>query len=79
MLDDRGRVDGDATVARYVGGCGASGIGRPWSDPVDDGWPGSRDRDGLDTAGYIDVVILAYAEFASAFYGRTRAVSSLSG
>lgn len=84
VLDDRGRVDNDATVARYVelavaqAQAGAHVVG---PSGMMDGQVGAI-RDGLDEAGYADVVILAYAaKFASAFYGPFReAVScSLSG
>ncbi|WP_158018915.1 porphobilinogen synthase [Mycobacterium basiliense] len=84
VLDGRGRVDNDATVARYVelavaqAQSGAHVVG---PSGMMDGQVGAI-RDGLDAAGYADVVILAYAaKFASAFYGPFReAVScSLSG
>ncbi|OOK69142.1 delta-aminolevulinic acid dehydratase family protein [Mycobacterium kansasii] len=84
VLDERGRVDNDATVDRYVelavaqARAGAHVVG---PSGMMDGQVGAI-RDGLDAAGYTDVVILAYAaKFASAFYGPFReAVScSLSG
>ncbi|ORB87643.1 delta-aminolevulinic acid dehydratase [Mycobacterium kansasii] len=84
VLDERGRVDNDATVERYVelalaqAQSGAQVVG---PSGMMDGQVGAI-RDGLDAAGYPDVAILAYAaKFASAFYGPFReAVScSLSG
>ncbi|AGL25985.1 uroporphyrin-III C-methyltransferase [Mycobacterium tuberculosis CAS/NITR204] len=84
VLDDRGRVDNDATVARYV----ELAVAQAESGAHVVGPSGMMDgqvaaiRDGLDAAGYIDVVILAYAaKFASAFYGpfREAVSSSLSG
>ena len=84
VLDARGRVDNDATVARYVelavaqAESGAHVVG---PSGMMDGQVGAI-RDGLDAAGYTDVVILAYAaKFASVFYGpfREAVSSSLSG
>src|SRR5271163_4911406 len=84
VLDERGRVDNDATVARYVelavaqAESGAQVVG---PSGMMDGQVGAI-RDGLDAAGHSDVVILAYAaKFASAFYGpfREAVSSSLSG
>ncbi len=84
VLDDRGRVDNDATVKRYVelavaqANSGAHVVG---PSGMMDGQVGAI-RDGLDAAGHTDVVILAYAaKFASAFYGpfREAVSSSLSG
>jgi porphobilinogen synthase len=84
VLDGRGRVDNDATLDRYVelavaqAGSGAQVVG---PSGMMDGQVGAI-RDGLDAAGYSDVVILAYAvKFASAFYGPFREAvgSSLSG
>lgn len=84
VLDDRGRVDNDATVARYVklavaqAESGAHVVG---PSGMMDGQVGAI-RDGLDAAGHTDVAILAYAaKFASAFYGpfREAVSSSLSG
>src|ERR1700753_999973 len=84
VLDERGRVDNDATVKRYVelavaqASSGAHVVG---PSGMMDGQVGAI-RDGLDAAGYVDVVILAYAaKFASAFYGpfREAVSSSLSG
>jgi porphobilinogen synthase len=84
VLDERGCVDNDATLGRYVelavvqAGSGAQVVG---PSGMMDGQVGAI-RDGLDTAGYRDVAILAYtAKFASAFYGpfREAVSSSLSG
>lgn len=84
VLDERGRVDNDATLDRYVklavaqAESGAHVVG---PSGMMDGQV-SAIRAGLDAAGYLDVVILAYAaKFASAFYGPFRAAvnSSLSG
>jgi porphobilinogen synthase len=84
VLDERGRVDNDATLKRYVelavaqADSGAHVVG---PSGMMDGQVGAI-RDGLDAAGHGDVVILAYAaKFASAFYGpfREAVSSSLSG
>ncbi len=84
VLDERGRVDNDATLTRYVelavaqADSGAQVVG---PSGMMDGQVGAI-RDGLDAAGHTDVVILAYAaKFASAFYGpfREAVSSSLSG
>ena len=84
VLDERGRVDNDATVARYVklavaqAESGAQVVG---PSGMMDGQVGAI-RDGLDASGHADVAILAYAaKFASAFYGpfREAVSSSLSG
>ena len=84
VLDERGRVDNDATLSRYVelavaqADSGAHVVG---PSGMMDGQVGAI-RDGLDAAGHTDVVILAYAaKFASAFYGpfREAVSSSLSG
>jgi porphobilinogen synthase len=84
VLDAAGRVDNDATNARYVelavaqANSGAHVIG---PSGMMDGQVAAI-RDGLDAAGHTDVVILAYAaKFASAFYGpfREAVSSSLSG
>src|SRR5580693_327170 len=84
VLDERGRVDNDATLKRYVelavaqADSGAHVVG---PSGMMDGQVAAI-RDGLDAAGHIDVVILAYAaKFASAFYGpfREAVSSSLSG
>lgn len=84
VLDDRGRVDNDATVARYVELAVAqaeSGAHVVSPSGMMDGQVAAI-RDGLDTAGFHDTVILAYAaKFASAFYGpfRDAVASTLSG
>ena len=84
VLDDRGRVDNDATNAEYV----KLAVAQAQSGAHVVGPSGMMDgqvaaiRDGLDAAGFTDVVILAYAaKFASAFYGpfREAVASSLSG
>src|ERR1700761_8258197 len=84
VLDSHGRVDNDATLARYV----KLAVAQAESGAHVLGPSGMMDgqvaaiRDGLDAAGYTDVVILAYAaKFASAFYGpfREAVASSLSG
>lgn len=75
VLDAHGRVDNDATNARYVelavaqAESGAHVVG---PSGMMDGQVGAI-RDGLDAAGFPGVVILAYAaKFASAFYGPFR-------
>ena len=84
VLDARGRVDNDATLARYV----KLAVAQAESGAHVVGPSGMMDgqvaaiRDGLDAAGHTDVVILAYAaKFASAFFGPFREAvgSSLSG
>ncbi|HET9564275.1 MAG TPA: porphobilinogen synthase [Mycobacterium sp.] len=84
ILDAAGRVDNDATNARYVelavaqADSGAHVVG---PSGMMDGQVAAI-RGGLDAAGHTDVVILAYAaKFASAFYGpfREAVSSSLSG
>src|SRR5689334_15826429 len=80
VLDERGRVDNDTTLKRYVelavaqANSGAHVVG---PSGMMDGQVAAI-RDGLDAAGHTDVIILAYAaKFASAFYGPFReAVSS---
>jgi porphobilinogen synthase len=80
VLDERGRVDNDTTLKRYVelavaqADSGAHVVG---PSGMMDGQVAAI-RDGLDAAGHTQVVILAYAaKFASAFYGPFReAVSS---
>ncbi len=80
LLDERGRVDNDTTLKRYVelavaqADSGAHVVG---PSGMMDGQVAAI-RDGLDAAGHAQVVILAYAaKFASAFYGPFReAVSS---
>ncbi len=84
VLDERGRVDNDATNAQYVklavaqADAGAHVVG---PSGMMDGQVAAI-REGLDAAGHSDVVILAYAaKFASAFYGpfREAVASSLQG
>ena len=84
ILDSRGRVDNDATNAQYV----KLAVAQAESGAHVVGPSGMMDgqvaaiRDGLDAAGFADVVILAYAaKFASAFYGpfREAVASSLTG
>ncbi|MGY4654113.1 porphobilinogen synthase [Mycobacterium sp. URHB0021] len=84
VLDDRGRVDNDATNLRYV----ELAVAQAESGAHVVGPSGMMDgqvaaiREGLDTAGYTDTVIMAYAaKFASGFYGpfREAVSSSLSG
>jgi porphobilinogen synthase len=84
VLDGAGRVDNDATNERYVelavaqANSGAHVVG---PSGMMDGQVAAI-RDGLDAAGYTDVVILAYAaKFASGFYGPFREAvgSSLKG
>jgi porphobilinogen synthase len=80
IVDAAGRVDNDTSNAQYVKLAVAqaeSGAHVVAPSGMMDGQVGAI-RDGLDAAGYADVVILAYAaKFASAFYGPFReAVSS---
>jgi porphobilinogen synthase len=84
VLDARGRVDNDATNARYIelavaqADSGAHVVG---PSGMMDGQVAAI-RDGLDAAGHHDVAILAYAaKFASGFYGpfREAVASSLDG
>ena len=84
IVDGSGRVDNDATNARYVelavaqAESGADVVG---PSGMMDGQVAAI-RDGLDAAGHTDTVILAYAaKFASGFYGpfREAVASSLSG
>src|ERR1700726_1260454 len=84
VLDHRGRVDNDATLARYVdlavaqAESGAQVLG---PSGMMDGQVAAI-RDGLDAAGHTDTLILAYAaKFASGFYGpfREAVASSLRG
>ena len=84
VLDAAGRVDNDATNARYV----ELAVAQAESGAHVVGPSGMMDgqvaaiRDGLDTAGHTDTVILAYAaKFASGFYGpfREAVASSLRG
>jgi porphobilinogen synthase len=84
VLDAAGRVDNDATNARYVELAVAqanSGVRVVGPSGMMDGQVAAI-RDGLDAAGHTDVLILAYAaKFASGFYGpfREAVSSSLSG
>ena len=84
VLDDRGRVDNDATLEIYAqmgavqADAGAHVVG---PSGMMDGQVGVI-RSALDTAGHLDVAILAYAaKYASAFYGPFREAvdSSLKG
>jgi porphobilinogen synthase len=84
VLDDRGRVDNDATNVQYV----KLAVAQAESGAHVVGPSGMMDgqvaaiRDGLDAAGHADVIILAYAaKFVSAFYGPFREAvgSSLQG
>ena len=84
VLDDRGRVDNDATLKIYAqmgavqADAGAHVVG---PSGMMDGQVGVI-RAALDTAGHQDVAILAYAaKYASAFYGPFREAvdSSLQG
>lgn len=84
IVDVRGRVDNDATNARYIelavaqANSGAHVVG---PSGMMDGQVAAI-RDGLDAAGHHDVAILAYAaKFASGFYGpfREAVASSLEG
>jgi len=75
VLDERGRVDNDATLERYVelavsqATAGAHVVG---PSGMMDGQVAAI-RAGLDEAGFIDTAILAYAaKYASAFYGPFR-------
>jgi porphobilinogen synthase len=83
-LDARGRVDNDATLERYAemavaqAAAGAHAVG---PSGMMDGQVGAI-RSALDSAGYADVAILAYAaKYASAFFGPFRAAieSTLDG
>ncbi|MGY4711984.1 porphobilinogen synthase [Mycolicibacterium sp. CBM1] len=84
VLDARGRVDNDATNGQYVKLAVAqaeSGARVVAPSGMMDGQVAAI-RDGLDAAGFTDVLILAYAaKFASAFYGpfREAVASSLQG
>ncbi|BBZ65702.1 delta-aminolevulinic acid dehydratase [Mycolicibacterium insubricum] len=75
VLDDRGRVDNDATNLRYVDlavAQAAAGAHVVAPSGMMDGQVGAI-RDGLDDAGHTNVAILAYAaKYASAFYGPFR-------
>ena len=84
ILDGFGRVDNDATNARYTELAVAqanSGVHVVGPSGMMDGQVAAI-RDGLDAAGHVDVAILAYAaKFASGFYGPFREAvgSSLEG
>jgi porphobilinogen synthase len=84
VLDDRGRVDNDATLERYrdmalaqaAAGAHLLGLSGMMDGQV------AAVRDALDGAGHFDTAVLAYAaKYASAFYGpfREAVQSSLSG
>ena len=84
VLDDRGRVDNDATLLRYremalaQAEAGAHLLG---PSGMMDGQV-AEVRDALDAAGHLEVAIYAYtAKYASAFYGPFREAvgSSLQG
>ncbi len=84
IVDAIGRIDNDATNAQYV----KLAVAQAESGAHVVGPSGMMDgqvaaiRDGLDAAGFVDVVILAYAaKFASVFYGpfREAVASSLTG
>ncbi len=84
VLDRHGRVDNDATLARYqqmavvLADAGATMVG---TSGMMDGQV-SAVRTALDKAGHHDVMVLAYsAKYASAFYGpfREAVASSLKG
>ncbi len=84
VLDDRGRVDNDATLTRYA----AMAIAQVESGAHVVGLSGMMDgqvaavRAALDEAGHADAVVLAYAaKYASACYGpfREAVASSLVG
>jgi porphobilinogen synthase len=84
VLDDRGRVDNDATNRRYIELAVAqadSGAHAVSPSGMMDGQVAAI-REGLDAAGHHDTAILAYAaKFASGFYGpfREAVASSLDG
>ncbi len=84
VLDERGRVDNDATNLQYV----KLAVAQAESGAHVVGPSGMMDgqvaaiREGLDAAGHTDVIVLAYAaKFTSAFYGpfREAVASSLQG
>jgi porphobilinogen synthase len=75
VLDDRGRVDNDATLERYA----AMGLAQYAAGAHVLGLSGMMDgqvgfvRAALDAAGHTDAVLLAYAaKYSSAFYGPFR-------
>lgn len=84
VLDERGRVDNDATLQRYADMAvvqAEAGAGLVGPSGMMDGQVAVV-RDALDEAGHTDVGILAYsAKYASAFYGPFREAvdSALSG
>ena len=84
VLDDRGRVDNDATLDIYRQMAVAhaeAGVDMVGPSGMMDGQVGVI-RTGLDAAGHTDIGILAYAaKYASAFYGPFREAvdSSLAG
>jgi porphobilinogen synthase len=84
VLDDRGRVDNDATLERYVAmglAQAAAGAHLLGTSGMMDGQVGAV-RQALDAAGLPDTGILAYApKYASGFYGPFREAvnSSLQG
>ncbi len=84
VLDDRGRVDNDATLERYTAmglAQAAAGAHLLGTSGMMDGQVGAV-RQALDAAGHLDAGILAYApKYASGFYGPFREAvnSSLHG
>ncbi|WP_255414230.1 porphobilinogen synthase [Cellulomonas sp. PhB143] len=75
VLDDRGRVDNDATLTRYA----ALAVAQAMAGADVVAPSGMMDgqvaviREALDAAGFADVTILAYsAKYASAYYGPFR-------
>jgi porphobilinogen synthase len=84
VLDDRGRVDNDATLEIYAQmGVAQAEAGAHMVAPsgMMDGQVAAV-RAGLDAAGHLDTAILAYsAKYASAFFGpfREAVASSLTG
>jgi porphobilinogen synthase len=84
VLDAAGRVDNDATLARYVDMAvvlAEAGVHVVGPSGMMDGQVGAV-RAGLENAGHQDVAVLAYAvKYASAFFGpfREAVASSLQG
>ena len=84
VLDSRGRVDNDASLARYAEMAvlhASVGVDQVGTSGMMDGQVGAV-RAALDSAGQLDTGILAYAaKYASAFYGpfRDAVQSSLVG
>ena len=84
VLDERGRVDNDATVERYARRAGLNaehGVDVVAPSGMMDDRVGAI-REALDAAGHTDVTIMAYsAKYASAFFGPFREAvdSSLTG